>query len=1566
MSYKAVMRSYITAVLLLGPSLVQCAVNLDGTQAVAPVGDGDPSPIGDIKTYEPDQHDCPLPCAHLENVHTWVTYFSVNRLRRCQQPMLLQFSPTQPLDDPSTNVLIRGCTFGGLGGGEPITSPGNINSSFATTEAARMANETAAGMENPKKSDTLFQSSLDRAPACVVPGEEIIKTLPVATTSSADGDGASNVGNATRLLEAMATYFNATDNCDETFLFGYYKQTVAGIYIGSSLGKLTVGPAIDALVGRLQNDGRVPNRLVTQHCEADKPSGVFGIVVDNMNNLAAVQQTAADWHAGKCAANANLSPSGELKAVAVFDIIGAVGLNDTLSNNGTLYINGTLATRRRTSVGHKKLHSRDTCSYIQVQSGDTCTTLASKCGIRGSQFTTYNPTIDCANPSALQPNQYVCCSAGDPGGWKPVPGDDGTCAAHLIASGDTCGSLALQYGLTVDEIEGFNKGKTWAWTECKDMLVGYNMCLSSGNAPLPPPQEGTQCGPLVPGTAQPTDGTALADLNPCPLKACCSNWGFCGPFPEHCDIHAPEGGSPGSKLPGFQSTCVSNCGNEIKQNSGPPANFARVGYYESWNMNRDCLWLRAEKSNTDGTYTHMHWGFAEIDPNTWKPVITDPHGQWEAFKKLELKRIVSFGGWAYSTEPATYNIIRRAIIDNRETFTNNLAQFVKDEGIDGIDIDWEYPGAPDIMVNGQPIGQAGDGVAYLRFLTSLKQKLGTDKSVSIAAPASYWYLKAFPIDRISAVIDYIVYMTYDLHGQWDYGNANAFDSCPSGKCIRSHVNLTETRNTLSIITKAGVANNKIMVGEASYGRSFHMAVDGCWGPMCDFTGTRIESDANPGRCTATKGYISFAEINEIITQGSYSQMFHDGDSNTDVLLYKGDYVSYMTPSTKLTRRDDWKTLNFGGSIDWAVDLQMFGDDDMKVPLDRGGDTGDEGCVSGEDSTTNSGDLCEFTCSIGFCPESLCNCVTRGKLRSIPAENPVEGDIIAWDETDVDLNRLCRFACSHGYCPSEVCTTAVVDEDEDGGIIEVGWSPENPNYFNYTEARLANANKCLIYQNARLRDEAQFQCYSYCKSVLDEAKEEGRTSNYGCVGFFSTKDYPDGIPWARYPSTSYYVAPGTCSCDNYLVNEIADTVLEAMPIIAQIGCYMLMSSLKLVLDVGASLIPGVGKILDAGLDMATTAAQMATYLYPDEQDPEGAFSWWLSPCGGTELVPDEIKEIFGILSSVADGVSSFKTPKAAKGSGKKGDDANPVDRAKPKQGTGSGVNGLGKTQPGSGGIRKKCNVPKSKSTMRIGVAKNTIRRQSCVASQTQKEEIIVTSLTYGARATQVKATCSAAWSQACYHYSSVIRNNQAWATLTCPQAAATTAHRQDAKATDVWSSQHRGSSWTDDSNRQWEACDRDEYPPAYLLDANNPAFVNSGVDRTGQLVRYVPNEDNQKAGRMWKGSCFGSILKEMTDVNFDAAVGRAPASAKHVSRPNSHLMRTYVAIGVNTHPEFTIASYDHSASPPFNDGLNDNQCWPSGIAAADPGFALLTYDPYYDTHPMPYRYDQAYVQGANGS
>lgn len=83
-------------------------------------------------------------------------------------------------------------------------------------------------------------------------------------------------------------------------------------------------------------------------------------------------------------------------------------------------------------------------------------------------------------------------------------------------------------------------------------------------------------------------------------------------------------------------------------------------------------------------------------------------------------------------------------------------------------------------------------------------------------------------------------------------------------------------------------NNKILVGEASYGRSFRMAEDGCWGPMCDFTGSRTQSNANPGRCTKTSGYLAFAEINEIVKRADgTTQVIYDPTSMAHVLLYKG-------------------------------------------------------------------------------------------------------------------------------------------------------------------------------------------------------------------------------------------------------------------------------------------------------------------------------------------------------------------------------------------------------------------------------------------------------------------------------------------------------------------------------------------------------------------------------------------------------------------------------------------------------------------------------------------------------
>jgi GH18 family chitinase len=106
--------------------------------------------------------------------------------------------------------------------------------------------------------------------------------------------------------------------------------------------------------------------------------------------------------------------------------------------------------------------------------------------------------------------------------------------------------------------------------------------------------------------------------------------------------------------------------------------------------------MRAEWSNTLD-YTHMHWAFASVGEDL-SIYVNDTHNQREGFMGLKnVKKIVSFGGWGFSTEQSTYDILRKAMDpDHRNTFVKNLVTFATETGIDGIDMDWEYPGVSHI------------------------------------------------------------------------------------------------------------------------------------------------------------------------------------------------------------------------------------------------------------------------------------------------------------------------------------------------------------------------------------------------------------------------------------------------------------------------------------------------------------------------------------------------------------------------------------------------------------------------------------------------------------------------------------------------------------------------------------------------------------------------------------------------------------------------------------------------------------------------------------------------------
>ncbi|PCD42738.1 hypothetical protein AU210_005263 [Fusarium oxysporum f. sp. radicis-cucumerinum] len=328
----------------------------------------------------------------------------------------------------------------------------------------------------------------------------------------------------------------------------------------------------------------------------------------------------------------------------------------------------------------------------------------------------------------------------------------------------------------------------------------------------------------------PTGNKKLTDLNPCPLKACCNIWGQCGNLltgttKDYCTISKSTTGNPGMSSPG-ENGCTSNCDMKIVNNEKAPDSFKKVAYYESWNQDRPCMHVdvRTITSAFMSGWTHVHFAFANITSD-YKVSVQDTYGQFKNFKGLKgIKRIIAFGGWSFSVGVDTYTILCEAVKPaNREAFANEVVRFVKDHDLDGVDFDWEYPGgSPDEPGN------------YLKFLQLVKSKLPSDKSLSIAAPASFWYLKQFPIAAISRTVDYIVYMTYDLH-----------------------INLTETKSSLAMVTKAGVEARKLVVGVSSYGRSFKMSSARCKGPMCTFTGPEsgaAKGSLSKGPSVAVKDY----------------------------------------------------------------------------------------------------------------------------------------------------------------------------------------------------------------------------------------------------------------------------------------------------------------------------------------------------------------------------------------------------------------------------------------------------------------------------------------------------------------------------------------------------------------------------------------------------------------------------------------------------------------------------------------------------------------------------------------
>ncbi|RKK65966.1 hypothetical protein BFJ69_g15824 [Fusarium oxysporum] len=839
-----------------------------------------------VQRIERNARPCPGPCDSGSGTAQWSIYMTVGQLAVCAEPLLLAYGLYTDLHDPKTDQTVWACTLGNADtklnflAESGYLDPDAKKNNFGFIERRAISSNSSCGTgpaKDTKATAKLSSWKSDKQPISKDPVADVILAA-----------------------ESLKDYVQKKPvNCEEkSILLTYVRGTVVGLYSGSHIHTVkTLSSVLAALKDEYKSGST--DRIAIDICQGRTASDLIGVVADPAGDLASVQAIMRSWNEGQCA---NGYESGNSKLIG--DIL--------VSSHNT----SPVLERRNIKFRNRRAE----CQTVTVDGGDTCETLAKYCGVSVGAFKGFNTdTQDLCN--TLGAGQRVCCSAGTLPNVRAKILASGVCTSYDVKEGDTCDGIAQSYGITKGDLMNFNK-KTWAWNGCGNNLQPFTrICVSEGSPPMPGSVWNAECGPTVNDTKPPSDGQELADLNPCPLNVCCNRWGHCGLTNDFCGKSKSETGNPGTGQPG-EGGCISNCERKLVNNDKGPAQYRKIGYFEGWNYNRPCLNMHV--LDIDKSYTHIHFSFGEISHNLDVVIPEATKTQFQAFVEASdfpAKKILAFGGWAFSNEGTGTGLFRKAVSPgNRQAFADRVVRFAIDNRLDGLDFDWEYPGATDI--EGSDPGQKDDGDNYYEFLKLVREKLPKDKSVSIAAPASYWYLKGFPIEKIAKILDYIVFMTYDLHGQWDVGSKWAMPGCEAGNCLRSHVNSTETMDALIMVTKAGVPSHKVVVGVSSYGRSFKMSDSTCRGPQCTFLGARNESPANKGRCTDTGGYISDFEINEIIKKGGAIKSWYDEETDSDYLVYKGtEWVAYMSNTTKSRRMGDYMKLNFGGTSDWAIDLQ---------------------------------------------------------------------------------------------------------------------------------------------------------------------------------------------------------------------------------------------------------------------------------------------------------------------------------------------------------------------------------------------------------------------------------------------------------------------------------------------------------------------------------------------------------------------------------------------------------------------------------------------------------------------
>jgi chitinase len=216
--------------------------------------------------------------------------------------------------------------------------------------------------------------------------------------------------------------------------------------------------------------------------------------------------------------------------------------------------------------------------------------------------------------------------------------------------------------------------------------------------------------------------------------------------------------------------------------------------------------------------THINYAFINVKNN--RAFINRPETDTVNLRKLvslktqnpKLKVLISIGGWAWSENFSDASLTDTARIG----FAKSAVEIARKFNLDGLDIDWEYPGIAGEEGN---VFRPEDKTNFTLLMAALRDELnklesetGSKKLLTIAVGGFNNYITHTEMDKVQAYLDFINLMTYDFY--------------PGDGVAVHHTNLYNSEKykgnsadaAFNAFNKAGVPANKLVMGIAFYGR----------------------------------------------------------------------------------------------------------------------------------------------------------------------------------------------------------------------------------------------------------------------------------------------------------------------------------------------------------------------------------------------------------------------------------------------------------------------------------------------------------------------------------------------------------------------------------------------------------------------------------------------------------------------------------------------------------------------------------------------------------------------------